>query len=536
MRKHRSHPATWVIALLAVTSWGGFTSAAFAQPSSPEVQDVPPATPSQEQPEVLSRGPVHEAFAEPVNTQQQAGLIAPDRPPPSIEEFPPEERPKGQQFVWIPGYWSWDGDRRSYIWVSACWRVAPPRMSWVPGYWSQVAGGWEWVSGYWAPAGVREIEYLPAPPSDNDVAPLGLPPSQDAIWVPPCMYWTQDRYVRRTGYWLAAQPDWVWVPSHYIATPRGYVFAEGHWDYALERRGMLFAPVCFPASVYGRADLTYSPSIVIDVGLLRVSLFAYPRYSHYFFGDYYDDAYLRIGIYPWFDSRRNHSWYDPIFEHDRWRHQRSEPRWEEHARDDYDRRRADKDLRPARTFREQEFRLAKMPEPQRRAFQVAQPVTVAVASRTTSLKFERINADSRQKIAKQATAVRTFRDDRTRWESAPSSPKTAPQAKEAVRLAKERAAVVTPPTERQEAVRPAKERAVAVTEPAARKETPAPAAQRTPVLAPPRESRVTQPERVKIPAPPIVGRSGSPGIFQKGPPSRPDNEGRDKEGKELRRK
>jgi len=131
-------------------------------------------------------------------------------------------------------------------------------------------------------------------------------------------------------------------------------------------------------------------------------------------GDYYDDAYLRIGIYPWFDSQRLHTWYDPLYEHDRWRNQRSEPRWEKRERDEYNRRRADKDLRPAWTYREQESRLAKLPEPQRRAYQFVQPMTVAVTRRETPLKFERINTDARQKISRQATAVRTFRDERNR--------------------------------------------------------------------------------------------------------------------------
>ena len=591
MNPNRSHPSKWGVALLVATSLGGFFSCAVADQLTPLLADqgAPPAMPAQEQPEVLSRGPVHEAFAEPVNMQLQAGLLAPDRPPPNIEELPPEERPQGQQYVWIPGYWSWDADRHGYIWVSACWRVAPPRMSWVPGYWSQVSGGWEWIAGFWSPAGLREIEYLPAPPSDEDVEPLGPAPSQDTIWVPPCMYWAHGQYVRRSGYWLAAQPNWVWVPSHYIVTPRGYIFAEGHWDYSLERRGVLFAPVCFSRSVYGRSNILYSPSIVIDVGLLRVSLFAYPRYCHYFFGDYYDDAYLSIGIYPWFDSRRIHSWYDPVFEHDRWRHQRSEPRWEEHGRDDYNRRRADKDLRPARTFHEQESRLSRLPEPQRRALQVTQRLTVAAASRETPLKFERINTDARQKIAKQATAVRTFREDRNRWESTPESPKTVQPIKrqETVQPVKERNAPVTTPVKRQETVQPVKERDAPVTAPVKRQETvlpvkerdapvtapvkrqetvqpvkerdapvtapvkrqetvqpakergrtvTAPAVQREPAFVPPRESRVVQPERVQIPAPPIVGRSGSQGIFQKGAPARPDDEGRDKEGKDLRRK
>jgi hypothetical protein len=36
-------------------------------------EQPPPPMPAQEQPEVLTRGPVHEAFAEPVNLQVQSG-------------------------------------------------------------------------------------------------------------------------------------------------------------------------------------------------------------------------------------------------------------------------------------------------------------------------------------------------------------------------------------------------------------------------------------------------------------------------------
>ena len=526
-------PATWAVTLLALTSMGGLAFAASAA--------QPPAIPAQEQPEVLSRGPVHEAFAEPVNLQFQAGLIAPERPPPNIEEIPPEERPQGQQFVWIPGYWSWDADRNGYIWVSACWRAAPPGMSWVPGYWSQVSGGWEWVAGFWTPAGVREIEYLPEPPTVAELEPYGTSPSQDTIWVPPCMYWVQGQYVRRPGYWLAAQAHWVWVPSHYIMTPRGYLFAAGHWDYALDRRGVLFAPVYFPATFYGRLGVTFSPSIIIDMGLLQISLFAYPRYHHYYFGDYYDNAYLSIGIYPWFDSQRYHTWYDPVYEHSRWRYRRSEPRWDERQRHEYDRRRDNRDLRPARTFREQEYRVARLPETQRQALQVTQPITAIAARREKPMKFERIDTGERQKISKQATAVHTFRDERSRWE-APSagSQKTVqpsgerkvtapPQTgrQETVPLVRERNVPAPPPqTGRKETVPPVRERNVPA--------TPQPA-KREPAIIPVREPRVSQPERVKIPASPVFGRPEKTGIFQKGPPSQPDDEGRNKEGKGRRK-
>src|SRR4030042_3966049 len=95
-----------------------------------DATEQPPPWPAQEQPEVLTRGPVHEAFAEPVTLQVEAGLIVPNRPPANIDEVPPAYRPQGEDVVWVPGYWSWDADRNDFIWVSACWRVPPPDMYW----------------------------------------------------------------------------------------------------------------------------------------------------------------------------------------------------------------------------------------------------------------------------------------------------------------------------------------------------------------------------------------------------------------------
>jgi hypothetical protein len=300
-------------------------------------------------------------------------------------------------------------------------------------------------------------------------------------------------------------------------TPRGYIFAAGHWDYALECRGVLFAPVYFPVGVYGRTDYTYTPSIVLNIGLLPFSLFACPLYNHYYFGDYYDDAYLNIGIFPWFGTHRSHAWYDPDYEHARWNHHRSEPRWEEHGREEYNRRRADTNLRPARTYREQESRVAMLPEAQRHTAQVTQPLTTVVARQESSMKFERISTEKRQEIKKQATAVHTFGNERTHWEQQKSANST-----------REREAIVAPPVaEHRESVQQPRERNVTV----------APSVeQREANVSPPRESRMRQSERVQIPVPPIVGESGrSAGIYQKEPPAQPNNEGRNNDTHDYHR-
>jgi hypothetical protein len=350
-------------------------------------QQAAPPIPAEEQPEVLTQGPLNEAFAQPVDMENQPGLVAPTEPPNDIEEIPPAERPAGDQFIWVSGYWAWDSDRNDYIWVSGCWREAPPGMSWIPGYWTEAQGGWRWVQGFWAPRAQKEVEYYSAPPELTNVEPPGPPPSPDQIWVPPCWYRHDGQFVLRPGYWINARPDWVWVPAHYVWTPRGYIFLSGHWDFPLNRRGVLFAPVYFP----GRAlepVYSYSLSIAIDLDNLESALFVRPRYSHYYFGDYYDNVYIGMGIFPWFECVQRHTWYDPIYMHDRWRRHRDFPKWEEHERHEFDRRRADTSLRPPRTYRELEHRLGSMPGDQRRSFEMAAPM-MEVFSHKNAFNFQK---------------------------------------------------------------------------------------------------------------------------------------------------
>jgi hypothetical protein len=177
MRRHPSHPASWLLALLVLAPLTGQRLTAD--------EDGPPALPGLQQPEVLSRGSVHEAFAEPVNLQVQLGLVAPEPPPPNIAEVPPAERPQGQQFAWIPGYWSWDAARGGYIWVSACWRAAPPKMSWMPGYWLPAQSDWVWVPSHYVatpsvePPGSSRREAPPPRPRQAEA------PQAERVQIPP---------------------------------------------------------------------------------------------------------------------------------------------------------------------------------------------------------------------------------------------------------------------------------------------------------------------------------------------------------------
>src|SRR5262245_10063417 len=76
--------------------------------------------------EVLTRGPVHEAFAETIVFDPEPGVVVPKEPPDLIEEVPPEQKPEGTNVEWIPGYWAWEDERNDFLWVSGVWRAVPP--------------------------------------------------------------------------------------------------------------------------------------------------------------------------------------------------------------------------------------------------------------------------------------------------------------------------------------------------------------------------------------------------------------------------
>src|SRR5205807_6315280 len=136
--------------------------------------------------DVQVRGPVHEAFAAPVDGQPQASPVVPKEPPPAIEEAPPDQKPQGDDVQWIPGYWQWDDGQSQFVWVSGFWRTPPPGRAWVPGHWDKADDGWQWVNGYWASTQQEQITYLPPPPVTIDIGPSVPPPDEDSIYVPGC--------------------------------------------------------------------------------------------------------------------------------------------------------------------------------------------------------------------------------------------------------------------------------------------------------------------------------------------------------------
>lgn len=319
-------------------------------PALPPAGGVAPAQAGDEQGgEFLTRGAIHEAFAEPFDANPKPTTIVPRKPPEPINELAPEVKPDGDNVEWIPGYWGWDDERQDFVWISGLWRKIPPGRRWVPGYWVDEQGGFRWVSGMWAEDRVQELNYLPNPPESLEQGPNVAAPSDDYFWIPGCWAYGNTGYRWRTGYWSLGYDNWIWSPARYVWSPRGCFFVPGYWDYAFAWRGVLFSPVYFRPAVYRRPVFAYSPSVVVSLGGISSHLFVGVGFGHYYFGDYYGDACFRRGYQPWysFHGRR----YDPCLSYYSWYHHR-------HDKFDYVRRLEDRhdhyvknaDQRPPRTY------------------------------------------------------------------------------------------------------------------------------------------------------------------------------------------
>jgi hypothetical protein len=396
-----------VTALATLVAGFGLNNAIAAPPSPAD---------GQQGVEVLTRGPVHEAFAETVTFDPEPGIVAPKSPPAAIEELPPDQKPEGAHVAWIPGYWAWDDERNDFLWVSGIWRALPPGRQWVPGYWGQSAKGFQWTSGYWADAKASEVEYLPEPPATAEAGPNTGAPSPDQTWMPGCWVWQQGRYLWSPGYWAAGYPDWDWVPAHYVWAPRGYVYVDGYWDYSVGRRGVLFAPVFFDANVYGQQGFSYSPAVVINPAVFASQLFLRPNYQHYYFGDYYGSDYTAAGFYPWFSYNSSRFGYDPIFAQQLSQH-RQDPTWANTVQADFQNRVVHQNLRPPRTWAAQQALVASQAQSTAKSFVIAAPLDQVTKSKDSPYRFQPIDQTARQQLGQQAQGVHKFREERQKLET-----------------------------------------------------------------------------------------------------------------------
>ncbi len=323
------------------------------QPAQPDAS-AQPAQANPEGMEVLARGPIHEAYAEPVAYQPKATKVVPKQTPDPIDEVPPDQKPAGDNVQWIPGYWAWDDDRTDFVWVSGIWRIPPPDRQWVPGHWDHAEGGWQWTPGFWQAAQEDQIEYLPPPPAPPEgAAAASTPaPSEDSVYIPGSYVYRDTRYFWRPGYWVDYRPGWVWIPAHYVWTPCGYVFVEGYWDFELDRRGLMFAPIYFTEQLWLRPRWYFRPAYAVFPDFLFTALFLRPGYYSYYFGDYFDPAYRRGGFVSWLDYRFGRFGYDPLFTYYRWSY-RDNPTYFRNLQGLYAARYSGQAPRPPRTLVQQ---------------------------------------------------------------------------------------------------------------------------------------------------------------------------------------
>ncbi len=92
-----------------------------------------PPAPREIDGEPVYRGPVHEAFAEPLSLTPKADKTVPREPPAPITEIAPRTSDDVQNMEWISGYWAWDEQPQDFVWVSGVWRRVPIGRGWQKG-------------------------------------------------------------------------------------------------------------------------------------------------------------------------------------------------------------------------------------------------------------------------------------------------------------------------------------------------------------------------------------------------------------------
>lgn len=381
--------------------------------------DAPPALPDaasvegqEAEFEVYNRGPIHEAFATPTTNDPVLNTVVDKAPPEPIDEVPPDERPEGDNVIWISGYWAYDAELDDFLWVSGLWRDAPPDRDWVPGYWIEAEAGFRWVAGMWVSAEVDEITYLPEPPPSQEQGASSPAPGENYFYVPGIWEWHDVDYRWRPGYWAPRQRDWIWVPSYYSWSPGGYIYQPGYWDYDLVNRGFVYAPIYFHGGFRGGF---YQPRYALNTWQhLLLHLFVAPGYNHYVFGNYYDPWYADRGIMPWYRYGRQHRGYDPLFSYYNWRfgdqYVGRLDQWNDYFV-------ANDRFRPRNTLREQMefFRENRDNEVVART-QLAMDFEEIRASEDVPVTFARVNEQEREQIRARARSLSEFSRQRQQVE------------------------------------------------------------------------------------------------------------------------
>jgi hypothetical protein len=281
-------------------SAAGFCLAVTLPAVAQDAQTLPSPRPAESQPgvKVAEQGPVHEAFAQPgAQVRGKEGTTAPKAPPPPVPELPPETKPAGNDVRWVSGYWMWEEGKKDFVWVSGFWRDVPPGREWSAGEWKKEGDGFRYEPGFWKPATMNQWRIdLPEPPKPLNQDPNTPAPHTGMTWVPGGWAYSEGtgQYAWRPGYWTDPPGNMVYQPEHYRRTPYGYSYAPGYWDYNVEDRGLLYAPVTFDQPYWNTPGWCYRPAYALNVGYgtgwgngaFFASLSIGPGFGSYYYGPY----------------------------------------------------------------------------------------------------------------------------------------------------------------------------------------------------------------------------------------------------------
>jgi hypothetical protein len=182
-------------------------------------------------------------MASPDRHHHELPVAAPKVPPAELVEVKPAiTAPLEKQAVWVPGYWEWDADKESFVWITGVWRFPPPQRRWLAGQWVRTSDGYVRTTGQWVPGGTDKVTYLTSPPPYKGRLPLPSSLTESEFWVPGCWLPAEGgKFVWREGHISRRSGQWVWAPAHYSWAPEGWLFVGGYWDFPLKARGQAFA-------------------------------------------------------------------------------------------------------------------------------------------------------------------------------------------------------------------------------------------------------------------------------------------------------
>jgi hypothetical protein len=125
------------------------------------------------------------------------------------------------------------------------------------------------------------------------------------------------------------------------------LYNSGYWDYPLEDRGLLFAPVYFNEALWDDPGWYFQPYWYVGFRPLLSALWFWPRWGWFFFGDWWGRHHWGWGSRPWFGWGSRFG--DPLFGYFRWAN-RGNPGWYTGLRNTYLGRQNGTLAQPARTF------------------------------------------------------------------------------------------------------------------------------------------------------------------------------------------